>query len=93
MPLEVTLLVLLAALSKRTKQHKFGPLVYLLPIYHPLRLVEEVAMLDALSNGRLQLGVGPGASLIEMGFFGLEEADRRKKNLVVWVLADSVLVR
>jgi len=71
--------VLLAALSQRTTRLKFGPLVYLLPIYHPLRLIEEVAMLDALSGGRLQLGVGPGASLIEMGFFGLEEGDRRPK--------------
>jgi alkanesulfonate monooxygenase SsuD/methylene tetrahydromethanopterin reductase-like flavin-dependent oxidoreductase (luciferase family) len=71
--------VLLAAMSQRTRRLKFGPLVYLLPIYHPLRLVEEVAMLDALSNGRLQLGVGPGASLIEQGFYGVEEADRRPR--------------
>jgi len=69
--------VLLAALSQRTKQLKFGPLVYLLPIYHPLRLIEEVAMLDALSNGRLQLGVGRGASLIEMGFYGVDMDDQR----------------
>lgn len=71
--------VLLAALSQRTKRLRFGPLVYLLSIYHPLRLVEEICMLDALSNGRLELGIGPGASLIEMGFFGLAEEDRRTK--------------
>lgn len=71
--------LLLAALSQRTKQLKFGPLVYLLPIYHPLRLIEEVAMLDALSDGRLQLGVGPGASPIEMGFYGVEGEDRRPR--------------
>jgi len=71
--------VLLAALSQRTKRLRFGPLVYLLSIYHPLRLVEEICMLDALSGGRFELGIGPGASLIEMGFFGLEEDDRRAK--------------
>ena len=71
--------VLLAAISQRTSRIRFGPLVYLLSIYHPLRLVEEICMLDALSGGRLELGVGPGASLIEMGFFGLEEEDRRAK--------------
>ena len=49
--------ILFAALSQRTARLRFGPLVYLLPLYHPLRLVEEVAMLDALSNGRFQLGV------------------------------------
>lgn len=69
--------VLLAAMAQRTKNLRFGPLVYLLPIYHPLRLIEEVAMLDSLSNGRLQLGVGRGASLIEMGFYGVEMDDQR----------------
>lgn len=69
--------VLLAAMSQRTKRLRFGPLVYLLPIYHPLRLIEEVAMLDSLSGGRLQLGVGRGASLIEMGFYGIEMDDQR----------------
>ena len=60
--------VLFAALSQRTRQIRFGPLVYLLPLYHPLRLVEEVAMLDALSKGRFQLGIGRGVSPIEGGF-------------------------
>jgi alkanesulfonate monooxygenase SsuD/methylene tetrahydromethanopterin reductase-like flavin-dependent oxidoreductase (luciferase family) len=69
--------VLLAAMAQRTTRLKFGPLVYLLPIHHPLRLIEEVAMLDSLSNGRLQLGVGRGASLIEMGFYGVEMDDQR----------------
>ncbi|KRA80403.1 LLM class flavin-dependent oxidoreductase [Altererythrobacter sp. Root672] len=69
--------VLFAALSQRTKQLRFGPLVYLLPLYHPLRLVEEVAMLDGLSNGRFQLGVGRGVSPIELGFYGLDMAEQR----------------
>jgi alkanesulfonate monooxygenase SsuD/methylene tetrahydromethanopterin reductase-like flavin-dependent oxidoreductase (luciferase family) len=69
--------VLFAAVSQRTTRLKFGPLVYLLPIYDPLRLVEEVAMLDALSNGRFQLGVGRGVSPIELGFHGLDMAEQR----------------
>lgn len=71
--------VLLAAMSQRTTRLKFGPLVYLLPIYHPLRLIEEVAMLDALSGGRLQLGVGRGASPIEMGFYGVDMDEQRAR--------------
>jgi alkanesulfonate monooxygenase SsuD/methylene tetrahydromethanopterin reductase-like flavin-dependent oxidoreductase (luciferase family) len=43
-----------------------------LPLYHPLRLIEEVCMLDHLSDGRLELGVGRGVSSIEMNFFGVE---------------------
>jgi alkanesulfonate monooxygenase SsuD/methylene tetrahydromethanopterin reductase-like flavin-dependent oxidoreductase (luciferase family) len=69
--------VLFAALSQRTTRLRFGPLVYLLPIYHPLRLIEEVAMLDALSDGRFQLGVGRGVSPIELGFHGLDMAEQR----------------
>ncbi|MEO6386830.1 MAG: LLM class flavin-dependent oxidoreductase [Croceibacterium sp.] len=69
--------ILVAALSQRTKRLRFGPLVYLLPLYHPLRLVEEVAMIDALSNGRFQLGVGRGVSPIELGFYGLDMAEQR----------------
>jgi len=69
--------VLFAALGQRTTRLRFGPLVYLLPLYHPLRLVEEVAMLDALSNGRFQLGIGRGVSPIELGFYGLDMAEQR----------------
>ena len=69
--------VLFAALSQRTRNIRFGPLVYLLPLYHPLRLIEEVAMLDALSNGRFQLGIGRGVSPIELGFYGLDMAEQR----------------
>src|ERR1700730_16662060 len=45
--------VYLAAIAQRTKTLRFGPLVYALPLYHPLRLIEEICMLDQLSGGRL----------------------------------------
>lgn len=62
--------VFLAALAQRTKRLRFGPLVYTLPLYHPLRLLEEIVMLDQMSGGRLELGVGKGISPHEVGFFG-----------------------
>src|SRR5882762_35324 len=43
----------LAALSQRTSRMRLGPLVYVLPAYDPLRLAEEIAVLDQLSGGRL----------------------------------------
>jgi alkanesulfonate monooxygenase SsuD/methylene tetrahydromethanopterin reductase-like flavin-dependent oxidoreductase (luciferase family) len=64
----------MAALAQRTKRLRFGPLVYLLPLYHPLRLLEEICMLDHMSGGRLELGVGRGVSPIEVGFFGVDPA-------------------
>jgi len=71
--------VYLAALSQRTCRIRFGPLVYLLPLYHPLRLIEEIAMLDALSGGRFQFGYGRGISPIEMGFYGINMAEQQER--------------
>ena len=64
----------LAALAQRTTKLRFGPLVYLLPFYHPLRLIEEVCMLDQMSGGRLELGVGRGVSPFETANYALDFA-------------------
>ncbi len=66
--------IFLAAVAARTSRLRFGPLVYTLPLYHPLRLIDEICMLDQLSGGRLELGVGRGVSPIEVGFFGVDPA-------------------
>ena len=67
----------LTAAAQRTRRIRLGPLVYLLPLYHPLRLIEEVCMLDHLSGGRLELGIGRGVSPYELGYFGVDAADSR----------------
>ena len=54
--------VYLAAAARETKRIRLGTLLYLLPLYHPLRLLEELCMLDQLSGGRLDIGVGRGIS-------------------------------
>jgi alkanesulfonate monooxygenase SsuD/methylene tetrahydromethanopterin reductase-like flavin-dependent oxidoreductase (luciferase family) len=64
--------LIFAALAQRTKTLRFGPLVYLLPFYHPLRLIEEVCMLDQMSGGRFQLGVGRGVSMYEAAAYALD---------------------
>ena len=60
--------VWLAAVARATKTLRFGPLVYLLPLYSPVRLAEEICMLDHLSGGRLEVGVGRGVSPYEIGY-------------------------
>lgn len=70
--------VYLAAVARETTQLRFGPLVYLLPLYHPVRLIEEIAMIDNLSNGRLDMGVGRGVSPYEVGSYDLDAADTRE---------------
>jgi alkanesulfonate monooxygenase SsuD/methylene tetrahydromethanopterin reductase-like flavin-dependent oxidoreductase (luciferase family) len=66
--------VFLAAASQRTRRLRFGPGVYVLPLHHPLRLIEEVSMLDHLSGGRLEIGVGRGG-VLEAYFWGQESDD------------------
>lgn len=70
--------VFLAALAQRTKKLRFGPLVYTLSLTHPLRIIEEVCMLDQMSGGRLELGIGRGSSPYEMGYFGVNAQNSGK---------------
>jgi len=63
--------VFLAAAIQRTQRIRMGPLVYLLPLYNPLRLVQEICMLDNLSRGRLEVGVGRGVSPFELAFYNV----------------------
>ena len=60
--------VYLSAVAQRTRRLRFGPLVYILPLYPPLRLIEEICMLDQMSGGRLELGVGRGISPYELAY-------------------------
>jgi alkanesulfonate monooxygenase SsuD/methylene tetrahydromethanopterin reductase-like flavin-dependent oxidoreductase (luciferase family) len=69
--------VFLSAVAQRTTRIRLGPLVYILPLYNPLRLVEEICMLDHLSGGRLELGIGRGISPYELGSFGVDDARSR----------------
>jgi alkanesulfonate monooxygenase SsuD/methylene tetrahydromethanopterin reductase-like flavin-dependent oxidoreductase (luciferase family) len=64
--------LLLAAAAERTERIKLGALCYILPLYEPLRLALEICMLDQLSNGRMQVGIGRGVSPIELGFFNVD---------------------
>lgn len=63
--------IFLASLAQRTKRLRLCPLVYVLPIHHPMRLAEEICMLDHLSNGRFEFGIGRGASPFELEALGV----------------------
>ena len=69
--------VFLAAAAQRTRHIHLGPLVYLLPIYNPLRLIQEICMLDHLSRGRLELGIGRGISPYELAFYNVDARESR----------------
>jgi len=61
--------VFLAAVSQRTRNIRFGPGICVLPLHHPVQLIEEYCMLDHLSGGRLEIGVGRGG-VFEAFFWG-----------------------
>jgi alkanesulfonate monooxygenase SsuD/methylene tetrahydromethanopterin reductase-like flavin-dependent oxidoreductase (luciferase family) len=67
--------VFLAAVSQRTQTLRIGTSVFTLAMYNPYRLFDEICMLDQMSGGRLQLGVGRGISPIELGFMGVKLED------------------
>jgi alkanesulfonate monooxygenase SsuD/methylene tetrahydromethanopterin reductase-like flavin-dependent oxidoreductase (luciferase family) len=66
--------VFLSAIAQRTKRLRFGPMVYALPLHHPLRLIEEICMVDQMSGGRLEIGFGRGSSPAEVKFYGQDPA-------------------
>ena len=45
-------------------------MVYALPLYHPIRMIEEICMLDQMSHGRLEIGFGRGSVGIELAYYG-----------------------
>jgi alkanesulfonate monooxygenase SsuD/methylene tetrahydromethanopterin reductase-like flavin-dependent oxidoreductase (luciferase family) len=69
--------VYLAALARETSRLRFGPMVYQLPMHHPIRLAQDAAMLDQLSHGRLEFGIGYGIHAHEFMRWRLSFAARR----------------
>ena len=69
--------VYLAALAQHTSSLRFGPMVYQLPMHHPMRLAQDAAMLDHLSRGRLEFGTGLGIHEHEFLRWNLPFYDRR----------------
>src|ERR1043166_1318335 len=70
--------VFLGAVARMTRRIKLGPLVYLLPLYSPLRMIDEICMLDHLSHGRAEIGVGRGVSPFELKYHKIEHDQSRE---------------
>jgi alkanesulfonate monooxygenase SsuD/methylene tetrahydromethanopterin reductase-like flavin-dependent oxidoreductase (luciferase family) len=70
--------VYLGAVANATKRLRFGPRTCLLPLYSPLRLIEEICILDQLSHGRLEIGVGRGVSPFELNYHNVNAETSRE---------------
>ena len=71
--------VLAAFVAARTTTLRFGMGVSLLPLHHPVDLAEQLAVLDVVSGGRLDVGIGRGGTLQDYQTFQSERADSRKR--------------
>jgi alkanesulfonate monooxygenase SsuD/methylene tetrahydromethanopterin reductase-like flavin-dependent oxidoreductase (luciferase family) len=71
--------VLLATVAARTTRITLGMAVYVLPFHHPLKLAEETATLDILSNGRLVVGLGRGNRPLEFLGHGVPQDESRSR--------------
>ncbi|MBX9778205.1 MAG: LLM class flavin-dependent oxidoreductase [Xanthobacteraceae bacterium] len=88
--------VFLAAVAQRTTTLRFGPMVYALPLYHPIRMIEEICMLDQMSHGRFEMGFGRGSVGIELAYYGedpktAQEVYAESLELVLKGLTEPVL--
>jgi alkanesulfonate monooxygenase SsuD/methylene tetrahydromethanopterin reductase-like flavin-dependent oxidoreductase (luciferase family) len=72
----------LAAAAERTRRLRLGTSIVILPLAHPLRVAEDAAVVDTLSGGRLELGIGSGGDPAEFEAFGLELAQRHEHTSV-----------
>lgn len=72
-------LLLLAAAAARTRSLRLGTSSYLLPIRQPLRVAEDVAVLDQLSGGRVTLGLGRGFRAELFRAFQIPRAEKRDR--------------
>jgi len=70
--------VFLSAVAQRTRHLRFGTFVYVLPAHHPLRVLEEICMLDHLSGGRIEIGFGRGSVPYEISYYGQNAEERQQ---------------
>jgi alkanesulfonate monooxygenase SsuD/methylene tetrahydromethanopterin reductase-like flavin-dependent oxidoreductase (luciferase family) len=69
----------IAAASQVTTNIRLGPMVKLLPLHHPVRILEDMCVADQLTGGRLDFGVGSGVAPIEHAWFGSDWTVRRER--------------
>jgi alkanesulfonate monooxygenase SsuD/methylene tetrahydromethanopterin reductase-like flavin-dependent oxidoreductase (luciferase family) len=71
--------VYLAALARATSRIRIGPMIFILPLHQPIRLAQDTAVIDLLSHGRLDVGIGSGTRGPEFEPWHVDFKDRRDR--------------
>ncbi len=72
-------LMVLAAAAQRTSHIRLGTAVTLLPMHNPVKIAEEAAICDILSNGRLELGCGRGTAPLHYAGYNIAQEESRER--------------
>ena len=82
--------VFIAAASQVTKNIRLGPMVKLLPLHHPVQIIEDMCVVDNLTDGRLDFGVGRGVAPIEHYWLGGDWPESRERFVdVIGIMCDA----
>ena len=71
-------LMMAIKIAERTKSIRVGTAVLVLPLHHPIKLAEEIAMADQLTNGRIEIGFGRGYQEYEFDRLGVDINENRE---------------
>lgn len=85
----VSPLMAIAQAASYTKQIKLGTGVLVLPLYHPVRMIEEMGLVDLMSDGRLVAGIGTGYQQFEFERFGQDLNERVERSIEIIELMEK----
>lgn len=87
----VSPLMMAAHMAGLTSRIRLGAGVVVLPLYHPMRVAQEIALLDQISGGRAVLGVGTGYQAYEFERYGADVAKKTEIFLEYWSIVEQAL--
>lgn len=89
--ISVSPLMFAAHMAGTTRRIKLGAAVVVLPLYHPMRVAQEIALVDQMSEGRFVLGVGTGYQAYEFERFGMNVAEKNEIFFEYWSVLEQIL--
>ncbi|WP_158782999.1 LLM class flavin-dependent oxidoreductase [Pantoea sp. BAV 3049] len=89
--ISVSPLMMAAHMAGHTSRIRLGTAVIVLPLYQPMRVAQEIALVDRLTEGRLVLGIGSGYQAWEFDRYGLDVEARTEQLLAHWQFVSDAL--